>query len=96
MSDYSELRIAVCGVVYLLFEWFANCRHHFLARCWVSDGIWHGLLLLLLLVFLLLFKCFSVVAVIVFSCFVLFVVVFGWLLFCIKLGDSVLIVDVVC
>lgn len=71
MSDYSELRIAVCGVVYLLFEWFANCRHHFLARCWVSDGIWHGLLLLLLLVFLLLFKCFSVVAVVVFSCFVL-------------------------
>lgn len=73
VSDNSELRIAVCSVVYLLFEWFANCRHHFLACCWVSDGIWLGLLLLLLLLvflLLLLFKCFSFVAVVVFNCFV--------------------------
>lgn len=86
MSDDSELRIAVCGVVYLLFEWFANCRHHFLARCWVFDGIWHGLLLLLLLVFLLLFKCFSFLAVVVFNCFVLFCLLLFLAGFCFALN----------
>lgn len=86
VSDDSELRIAVCGVVYLLFEWFANCRHHFLARCWVFDGIWHGLLLLLLLVFLLLLKCFSFVAVVVFNCFVLFCLLLFLAGFCFALN----------